>query len=203
MPTLNFFIHILGCATEPEKAEDKSGVILVDNDGDGYFSDEDCNDLESSIYPETIEVCDGIDNNCDGVVDEDVTTLFYADSDEDGFGNPDIFIESCDLPNGYVDNGSDCDDAQSQTYPAAVEVCDDEDNNCDGVIDEGLEQDFFVDSDEDGIGGAEVFSACILTQGISSISGDCDDTDPNVHPLIPEIVMVKITIVMVLPMKVF
>ena len=70
-------------------------MILVDNDGDGYFSDEDCNDLDPNIYPATIEICDGIDNNCDGTVDEDVLNMFYADSDGDGFGNPEIIVESC------------------------------------------------------------------------------------------------------------
>jgi hypothetical protein len=123
-----FSIMMLGCATEVEKQEDTAGIIFVDNDGDGYFSDEDCNDLNSNISPVATEICDGIDQNCDGQVDEEVLNSFYADSDEDGFGNPDISIESCELPSGYVDNGSDCDDAQSERYPGADEICDALDN---------------------------------------------------------------------------
>ena len=62
-------LYALACNPEIGKSEDTAGVILVDNDGDGYFSDEDCNDLDPNIYPATIEICDGIDNNCDGTVD--------------------------------------------------------------------------------------------------------------------------------------
>ena len=63
----------------------------------------------SCIYP-AAEICNGIDDNCDGEVDEFVTNTYYADNDGDGFGNVDNFVFSCDLPLGYVDNTEDCDD---------------------------------------------------------------------------------------------
>ena len=115
------FLYALACNPELVKNEDTAGVILVDNDGDGYFSDEDCNDLDANIYPTTTEICDGIDNNCDGMVDEEVLNTFYADSDGDGFGNPEIIIESCELPSGYVDNGSDCDFCDARNFSDVLE----------------------------------------------------------------------------------
>ena len=68
--------------------------------------------------------------------------MFYVDADGDGFGNPEIVVEICELPGGYVNNESDCDDAHSQKYPGAEEICDQLDSNCNGDIDEGLEQYF-------------------------------------------------------------
>jgi FG-GAP-like repeat/Putative metal-binding motif/Secretion system C-terminal sorting domain len=63
----------------------------------------------SCVYP-SAEICNGLDDNCDGEIDEFVTNTYYADNDGDGFGNVDNFILSCDLPFGYVDNTEDCDD---------------------------------------------------------------------------------------------
>ena len=71
-------------------------VQLIDADGDGWVTFEnecmdggDCDDNDATVYPGAEEVCDGVDNNCDGIIDEEVSTTYYADSDGDGFGDPD------------------------------------------------------------------------------------------------------------------
>ncbi|MCH1473826.1 MAG: putative metal-binding motif-containing protein, partial [Bacteroidia bacterium] len=110
-----------------------------DFDGDGFSESQgDCDDTNESINPEALEICDGIDNDCDGLIDEGVLIIFYQDSDSDGFGNPDIFIESCSLPNGYSSNNLDCDDQNPQVNPQVTEIQDGIDNDCDGIIDEAV-----------------------------------------------------------------
>ena len=71
-----------------------------------------CDDGSAEISPDAEEVCDEIDNNCDGVTDTDATDLstWYADADSDGFGNVDDAVETCDQPTGYVSDDTDCDD---------------------------------------------------------------------------------------------
>ena len=131
-------LALIGCRTSDKTISDTGTVNeQIDQDGDGFFSNEDCNDADAQVYPGAEEVCDGIDNNCDGQFDEEVTTTFYADSDSDGYGNPDIITEACEQPSGYVPQGTDCDDTQSSVYPSAEEVCDGLDNDCDGLADEG------------------------------------------------------------------
>ena len=126
--------------THSEQAETDTASdidITVENgdlDQDGYTEEEgDCDDANAMVYPNGDEICDGIDNNCDGLIDEDVLTSFYADSDGDGYGNPDILTEGCELPEGYSNNGSDCDDTDSSIYPMAGDVAGDGvDSDCDG-----------------------------------------------------------------------
>ena len=116
---------ILACNTTND-ADDpyKEGRLVVDDDGDGFLSDEDCDDNNAQINPSVEEICDGIDNNCSGQVDEGVLDVFYADSDEDGYGNPNIETQACELPDGYVSSNSDCDDTLATVYLNAEEICD-------------------------------------------------------------------------------
>ena len=69
--------------TVPEPTDE--GVVLQDEDGDGYFNDEDCDDSDVNVNSGKVETCDGLDNDCDGEIDEGVTDTFYSDSDGDGF----------------------------------------------------------------------------------------------------------------------
>ena len=92
---LVFGTSIIGCNSTTKIEEDTSTVQgPSDADGDGFFSDEDCDDADMQINPGAEEICDGIDNNCNGDTDEGVLVEFYADSDDDGYGNPSITMEA-------------------------------------------------------------------------------------------------------------
>lgn len=177
--------------------EDCDGVVdettlCGDDDGDGYpeYSG-DCNDADATISPDAEEkLDDGIDNNCDGIVDSGTT-----DDDLDGYsvagGDCDDFTDTThpgaaesangvdDNCDGVVDEGTsaydddgdgvreedgDCDDTSADTYPGAAERGDRVDNDCDGSIDEGTSL-----ADDDG-------------DGFTETGGDCDDADPAINP---------------------
>ncbi|HRF77989.1 MAG TPA: MopE-related protein [Chitinophagales bacterium] len=114
-------------------------VSFADADGDGYASNVDCNDADAAINPGATEICDGIDNNCDGNIDEAGGATWYADADGDTYGDAASTTVSCDVPVGYVADNTDCNDGDAAINPAATEVCDGVDNNCDGNIDEGID----------------------------------------------------------------
>ena len=105
----------------------------------GFVADDtDCNDNNASVHPGATEVCDGLDNNCNGVTDEGVTSTFYQDNDGDGYGNPSATTQACAAPAGYVANNMDCNDSNAAINPGATENCGDGiDNNCNGMTDEG------------------------------------------------------------------
>jgi hypothetical protein len=184
-------ITIISACQAPEKSIDTDNtniLVLEDLDGDGYDNTEDCQDENVLVNPNAEEICDGIDNNCDGQIDEDVLIPFYADSDGDGFGNPDIINESCSIPDGYAQNGTDCDDGNNQSYPGAEERCDGEDNNCNDEVDENLNIDFYVDNDGDGFGDDNnIISGCQAEMGLATIGGDCDDNNVAISPVAIEV----------------
>jgi gliding motility-associated-like protein len=112
-----------------------------DADGDGFFGCvNDCDDSDPTINPLAIEICNGVDDDCDFHVDEDVNYTFYEDADGDGFGVGDKFITSCDsvVPPGYSAFNTDCDDLNALINPAQLEDCYNYiDDNCDGIINDG------------------------------------------------------------------
>ena len=182
-----YFFFMLGCSTA-NTTTDVPEKIIEDADGDGFSSEEDCDDSNSLVSPAAEEVCDGADNNCDGQIDEDVQTDFFADSDLDGFGNPTLIASACEAPSGFVSNGSDCDDTDENSYPGAEEICDDVDNNCNEEVDEGLGQMFYTDADGDGFGNeASPVQACEIQAGLSTIAEDCDDGNAQISPLAQEV----------------
>ncbi len=186
---------------------DEEGQTLYyqDEDGDGFGApgtgmescdatgksdnDQDCDDQESGTHPGAEEVCDGVDNDCDGEVDEDLRVRGHADEDGDGFGNPGLPMLACPGAEGVVLDGTDCDDHAASTHPGADEVCDGTDNDCDGDVDEGAMVTFYVDADHDGFGNeTEVLEACALpSPDYTTEAGDCDDLSSSTYPGATEI----------------
>ena len=126
------------------------------------MSSEDCNDGDSAVNPAAVELCDGVDNNCDGNVDEGVTDPYWPDADGDGYGDEGSTpTEACEPPSGYVPNADDCNDADVAYNPDADEsdCTDPNDYNCDGSVE-------YADADGDG------YPAC----------EDCNDADAAVNP---------------------
>ena len=155
---------------------------------DGYIADDsDCDDGDADIYPGALEVCDGVNQDCDLSVDEDGAdaTNWHRDYDEDGYGDPDATREACDAPEGYTDDGTDCDDVNPNTYPGADEYCDGNDSNCDGFGDDGAldANTWHLDADEDGYGDPGVTQEiCIRPNGYVTDGTDCDDADGTTYP---------------------
>ncbi|MAA77718.1 MAG: hypothetical protein CL916_00540 [Deltaproteobacteria bacterium] len=178
---------LIGCDSG-EKVTEPVQEINEDLDGDGFTEDVDCDDGDIQVNPEAMEICDGLDNNCDGNIDEEVEQEFYADSDEDGYGNADLTISACSAPDGFVDTGTDCNDSSAASYPGAEELCDGLDNDCDDDIDEDLDLDFYLDEDGDGFGNEnEIVSGCAPELGVTTVAGDCDDQDPAISPVANEL----------------
>ncbi|HMV67489.1 MAG TPA: putative metal-binding motif-containing protein, partial [Myxococcota bacterium] len=143
------------------------------------------------MRPNGTEVCDGLDNDCDGAVDDGVAgaASWWRDDDEDGYGDATVRVTSCVPPAGYVDNGDDCDDSSELASPDGVEVCDGLDNDCDGGADLGaLDATLsWRDGDRDGFGDALAFvSACGTPSGYVNNDDDCEDRLATAYPGAPE-----------------
>ena len=151
---------------------------------EGYVSDAtDCNDADAAVNPGATEVCNGIDDNCDGNIDEGVQSTFYADADGDGYGDAASTTMACEAPEGYVSDATDCNDGDASVNPAGTEVCNGIDDNCDGNIDEGVQSTFYADADGDGYGdAASTTMACEAPEGYVSDATDCNDGDASVNP---------------------
>jgi hypothetical protein len=160
-----------------------------DEDGDGHdeasCGGDDCDDTRAEISPDATEVCDGDDNDCDGMTDEELRARFYADADADGFGVGGDFVDACTIPAGRSAVSGDCDDTDPAVHPAAVETCNGVDDNCDTRTDEGVTTRYWPDADGDGygvIGNDLSVLACAPPPDTAARSGDCDDTDSARSP---------------------
>ncbi|MCK6522885.1 hypothetical protein L6R49_15760 [Myxococcota bacterium] len=191
--------------TDPGSAVDAT-QYYADTDGDGFgdadygesacaqpegyvLSFEDCDDRDAEINPDAVEVCDGYDNDCDGVVDPDDSadaSTYYLDGDGDGFGEAASPVLACAQPPGASADSLDCDDGEAAVNPDAEERCDGVDNDCDGRVDPDDAVDaetWYADADADGYGDPDVTTvACEAPSGYLDDAEDCDDSLADVNP---------------------
>ncbi len=193
-----------GVADEDSAAD--AAAWYADTDGDGFGDPasavvacatpvghvggaDDCDDLDAAVNPDAIELCNGIDDDCDGTADEDDAadaSTWYADTDADGFGDTSVPAVACAAPTGFVADGTDCDDASDAANPDEIEVCDGADNDCDGTGDEDDAADaltWYADTDGDGFGDVNTsYVACYVPTGFVGDAADCDDGASAIHP---------------------
>ncbi|MBX5482394.1 MAG: putative metal-binding motif-containing protein [Myxococcaceae bacterium] len=147
----------------------------------GYVADAtDCNDTPgpgAAIHPGAAEVCNGVDDNCAGGIDEGVLITWYRDLDGDTFGDPNNSTTACTQPAGFVQDNTDCDDTNLAIHLNAPETCNYVDDNCNGQVDEGQNAPGYFDQDHDGVGGA-AGQGCLNLPGFLAAGGDCDDGNP-------------------------
>ena len=155
-----------------------STVALVGNSAD-------CDDADANVNPGAEEVCDGVDNDCNGLDDGPDGSLFYLDADGDGHGG-DYAVLACEVPDGFIDNSDDCDDTNADISPEADEICDGVDNDCDFAVDDTDDSvvgqpTWTEDGDLDGYGsddkGASTVVSCAQPAGYADNADDCNDDD--------------------------
>ncbi len=163
-------------------------IGYVDADFDGYAGQSDCDDNDPEVHPGVYEWCNGKDDDCDGTVDEDPVngTTWYVDLDDDGYGISSYSLAACEQPDGYASEPEDCDDLRADSNPAADELCDGVDNDCDDEIDEDDAADaltWYADKDGDGYGDpTDTTVACQPPSGYVEDGTDCDDYRDYYHP---------------------
>ena len=124
----------------------------------------DCNDADTAIHPNSDETCDDTDWNCDGDNFKDAVnaSTFYADADDDGYGDPNSSKAACSEPAGHVTDSTDCDDSDSSVNPDTV---------------------WHADADNDGYGDPDSSTtACEQPSGTTLDDQDCDDSSKSANP---------------------
>lgn len=192
-PSLLVVLLLVACVErEADPAEPvETGGVRVDADGDGFDSASDCDDGNAAVNPGATELCGGVDEDCDGLIDDEDPDVegseeAYLDGDGDGRGDPDTLFYVCAVPLEAVSLGSDCDDADAAVHPAAPEVCNGKDDDCDGDVDDEdshvtSELALYPDADGDGRGdGSAPREVCGTVDGWIEDGSDPDDADASV-----------------------
>ena len=206
--------NLSGCYEEPEGPPCEQTVAgWVDEDGDGFGAGEsqevcdlgdlvdngiDCDDTDPEIHPEAEELCNGLDDDCNGELDNGFDLkLFYTDADGDGFGTQFPATAACEKPGPeWVRNADDCNDGDPGIHPDAQEVCNGGiDDDCNGLSDDNdsgvdptTRQTYFRDADADGYGNIDA-PAELCTPGSTYVDNadDCRDSNAAINPGATEI----------------
>jgi hypothetical protein len=160
-----------------------------ENPGPGWVSAwGDCDDTRAEVYPDAPEICDGLDDDCDGSTGEEPTTdplTWTHDDDGDGYGADGSEVIQCLAPaDDWTTTAGDCDDTNVAVRPGADERYNGADDDCDGTPDDPPLADgggWYADADGDGYGDESV-TACAAAEGFVELAGDCDDTNEAVNP---------------------
>ncbi len=179
------------CGGAGEADPDTARAPLIDLDGDGWGAPLDCDDSLPERSPDATELCNGLDDDCDGVIDDNALdgTWVWLDYDRDGWGSATTGGTWCGDASidarPWVTNHGDCDDEDSTRSPSAVESCArDGDDDCDGNTNDADASGcrlWYEDRDGDGA-GSEASSCLCEAEGsyAASAPGDCDDQDRSV-----------------------
>ncbi|MDF1561856.1 MAG: putative metal-binding motif-containing protein [Deltaproteobacteria bacterium] len=175
--------------TDPNDYNCDGSTGYADVDGDGFAACAECDDGNAAINPDATELCNTIDDDCDGRTDLEAADAptWYADVDEDEFGDPDAPMVACEAPPGMVADATDCDDTLGTVNPIADEVCNSIDDDCDGETDEDSAVDaprWYMDADGDGYGDTRTPLLVACEQPFRHVldGTDCDDGRPIVNP---------------------
>ena len=146
----------IDCDDEDPDNTDTYQTVYADGDGDGYAHTlgrlvtcevpsgyvttlGDCDDSDPAVNPEGVEVCDGVDNDCDGATDDSTAedaSVWHEDGDGDGWTSETETVTACEPPSDYAaaSEAWDCDDSDASVHPGAEEVAGDGvDQDCDGA----------------------------------------------------------------------
>lgn len=186
-------------------------VLFADRDGDGFGREKavfdydcsdgiptgysrkggDCNDNNRYVHPKADELCNGIDDNCDGIVDPENAkdcNRYYKDLDYDGSGTDEYRCLCVSEGDFRALERGDCNDSNPKIHPDAKEICNDLDDNCNGTVDEGENvancRPFYRDNDGDGFGIGDESKCLCKAEGIfrAEKTGDCNDNNPEIYP---------------------
>jgi hypothetical protein len=202
------------CNSETDEGE-PIGCFLFYYDGDqdafGYATDylclcagaapysaangDDCNDQNAAVNPGAGEICNGVDDDCDGKTDGGVDlpgcVVYHADGDGDGWGSDTDVQCLCGPGSPYtLTDGGDCDDGNYNVYPGATEICNGVDDDCSGTADDGIDlpgcKMYFPDQDQDGYGYGDAYQCLCSPDTVGGWTaletGDCCDIDANANP---------------------